>query len=398
MKITDLKTILAGQSQKEGGGGGAGRNWVIVKVETSDGTNGYGEATLEGRERTMETAVLELRRYLIGKDPTEIERHWQSMYRYTFWKGGAVLASALSGVEQALWDILGKSLGCPVYKLLGGACRDKIRVYTHVSGTTPQELAENARRLVKKEGFTALKLLTEGANEYDVTTLPEHGDVMPRRPVRETLARVEATRNAVGEKVDIMLDAHGRLDPRTAIILATELQRYNILFFEEPIPPENVKALARVCRAARVPIATGERLYTKYDFARVFEENAIDVIQPDVCHAGGILECKKIAAMAECHYVTVAPHNPNGPVGSLAALHLDACTPNFLIQEMIRPDRAARRANAPIERSRVEAGYVALPDAPGLGVELDESRLDASSFRESDLPLVHYDDGSVADW
>ncbi len=355
-----MKTFLAGERKAD-----KWRNWLFVKVETSNGLVGYGEGTLESREKTVETAVLELKRYLVGKDPTEIERHWQAMYRGTFWKGGPVLCSAISGVEQALWDILGKSLGCPVYKLLGGPSRDKVKAYTHVSGLTPEDLAKNSKQIVAK-GFKALKFLTEGANAYTVSGIPSRHDVMKRSPIKETVARVAAVRNAVGEKIDLMLDAHGRLDPSTATILAKELEPYNLLFFEEPVPPENVEMMAQVCAKSNVPIATGERIYTKFGFSSLLEKHGAQIIQPDVCHAGGILECKKIAALAECYYATVAPHNPNSPVATAASIHLDASIPNFLIQEMIPADTNPRKGllKPPL---KFEDGYLQLPADPAWG-------------------------------
>ena len=391
MKITDVKTFLAGERT-----GDKWRNWLFVKIETSNGLVGYGEGTLDSREKTVETAILELKRYLVGKDPTEIERHWQAMYRGTFWKGGPVLCSAISGVEQAMWDILGKSLGCPVYKLLGGPCRDKIRAYTHVHGLTPEDLAKNAKRTVAK-GFQALKFLTDGGNSYTIIGIPSRNDVMKRRPIKETVARVAAVRNAVGEKVDLMLDAHGRLDPSTATILAKELEPYNLLFFEEPIPHENVEMMAWLCAKSNVPIATGERIYTKFGFNQILEKHAAQIIQPDICHAGGILECKKIAAMAECYYASVAPHNPNSPVATAASIHLDASIPNFLIQEMIQADTNPRKSllKPPL---KFEDGYLQLPRAPGLGFELNEDLLRSIPYTGQDIPNVYYDDGSIADW
>jgi len=391
LKITDVKTFLAGERKGENW-----RNWLFVKVETSNGLVGYGEASLESREQTVETAISELKRYLVRKDPTEIERHWQAMYRGTFWKGGPVLCSAISGVEQALLDLLGKSLGCPVYKLLGGPCRDKVKAYTHVSGITPDELAKNAKRIVKK-GFKGLKLLTEGGNTYTISGIPTKQDVMQRRPIKETVARVAAVRNAVGPNIDLMLDAHGRLDPSTAVLLAKELEPYSLLFFEEPIPPDNPEMMAWVSAKSNVPIATGERLFTKFGFSSLLEKHGAQVIQPDVSHAGGIIECKKIAAMAECSYVTVAPHNPNGPIATAASIHLAASIPNFLIQEMIQTDTGPRRLLLKPPFEFID-GYLKLPRGPGLGFMLNEEFLEKVPYTAKDIPNVYYEDGSVADW
>ena len=388
MKITDLSTFLVE--------GTVGRNWLFVKTTTSNGIVGYGEATIESREKTTETAVLELKRYLIGKDPTEIERHWQAMYRGTFWRGGPVLCSAISGVEQSLWDILAKSLGCPVYKLFGGPCRDRIKVYTHVSGLTPEELAENSKKLVSK-GYRALKLLTYGANSYTISSIPTNEETMKMRPLKETVARVAAVRDAVGEDIDIMLDAHGRLDPATAVTLASALERYNLLFFEEPISPDNVSTLPKVMEKTKIPIAAGERIYTKFGFSELINSRGVDIIQPDPCHAGGISECRKIASIAECKQIGVAPHNPNSPFATFVCLHLDATIPNFVIQEMI-PDDMHPRKNVLSSSLEFDNGYLRLPRGPGFGAQLDEKFLTERPYKPQDLPIVYYEDGSVADW
>ncbi|MEM3467019.1 MAG: galactonate dehydratase, partial [Candidatus Jordarchaeales archaeon] len=298
--------------------------WLFLKMYTDEGIIGYGEPTLEGRTRTVEMAVRELERYLIGKDPLRIEHHWQAMYRGTFYRGGPVLMSAISGIEQAMWDILGKKLGVPVYQLLGGRCRDKIRVYAHFGGRTPEEYAKNALAKVE-QGFTALKTtLFEAVRPVDSFSL-----------VKKAVERFKAVRDAVGDDVDIAIDCHGRLSPAMAIRIAKALEPYYPMFLEEPCLPENVDTMATIARSTSIPIATGERLFTKWGFREVVEKQAASILQPDLSHAGGIMECKKIAAMAETYYATIAPHCPLGPIALAACIQLDACTPNFLIQEQV---------------------------------------------------------------
>jgi len=389
MKITEVKTILVGSTSTRE----KWKNWVFVKIDTNEGIVGVGEATVEGKEKTVATAVEELARYLVGKDPFQIEQHWQTMYRSAFWRGGIILNSAISGVEQALWDIVGKKLDTPVYNLLGGPCRNKIRVYTHVSGGTPEELAENAVQLVKL-GYTAVKFGPYGIidERLDQRFKERHASI-----IKEAVTRVKAVRNAVGDDVDVMLDLHGRLNPYMAIALAKEFEEFKPLFFEEPVPPENVDALIKVASHTSIPIATGERLFTKFGFREVIEKQAVDIIQPDPSHAGGILECKKIAAMAEAHYISIAPHNPRSPVMTAVVLHLDACTPNFLIQEHVRDDKPPRN-EVLVEPLVFEKGFMKLPTKPGLGIELNEKALAKYPFKAGDSPRLYREDDSITEW
>ncbi|MEM3816050.1 MAG: galactonate dehydratase, partial [Candidatus Bathyarchaeia archaeon] len=286
--------------------------WLFLKMHTDEGIVGYGEPTLEGRTRTVEMAVREFERYLVGQDPLRIENHWQAMYRGTFYRGGPVLMSAISGIEQAMWDILGKKLGVPVYQLLGGKCRDKVRVYAHIGGRTPEEYAKNALAKVE-QGFTALKTtLFEAVKPVDSLSL-----------VNKAVEKFKAIRNAVGDEVDIAIDCHGRLSPAMAIRLAKALEPYYPMFLEEPCLPENVDTMVTVARSTSIPIATGERLFTKWGFREIIEKQAASILQPDISHAGGIMECKKIAAMAETYYATIAPHCPLGPIALAACIQLD---------------------------------------------------------------------------
>ena len=378
MKIRDVETIVVF---------GGFRNWVFVRVHTDEGIIGTGEATLEGKAEIMVAAVNELKRYLIGKDPLRIEHHWQAMYRHAFWRGGPVLNSAISGVEQALWDIFGKSVGLPVYQLLGGACRDRIRVYANgPRGETPEEIAESALRLVE-QGYTAMKPAPFGP------TKPVDGPAAVRRAVKI----MEAVRLAVGPDIDLAVDAHGRLSPAMAIVMGQAIKEFGILFYEEPCLPENPATMETVARECGIPVATGERLFTKWGFREVLERQAAALLQPDLAHCGGILEGKKIAAMAEVSYVGVAPHNPLSPVNTKASLHLDAAIPNFVIQEWVADD-PPWRDELLINPVRIKDGYAELPNEPGLGTDLNLEVCAAHPYQPVDVPTLWHEDGSVADW
>jgi galactonate dehydratase len=360
------------------------QNWHFVEIETNEGIVGIGEASLEWRERAVAAAVDELAALLIGQDPNLIEHHWQRLHRHGFWRGGVILTSAVSAIDQALWDIKGKSLGRPVYDLLGGPTRRRIRLYTHIGGTTPEATADDARRVVA-DGFTGVKM-----------GVPRSAAASGERALlRATVARVEAVRLAVGEDVDIMLDNHGQLAPGDAIELARALAPFGLLFFEEPVPPDTPDALAKVA-AARVPIrlATGERLFTKWDYWPVLTAGLIDVAQPDICHAGGISELRKIAALAEACYVKIAPHNPNGPVATMASAHLAAAIPNFLILEF-----AEQPLREEVQRQGlvVRDGWAELPDRPGLGIELNDEVIAAHPYAAGSYEPAFGQDGAVAD-
>ncbi|MEM3694302.1 MAG: galactonate dehydratase [Candidatus Bathyarchaeia archaeon] len=377
MKVTDVKSFLVFD--------GYARNWTIVKVETDSGIYGLGEATLEGKEESVTAAIRELGSYLIGRDPFHIEHHWQVMYRGGFWIGGPVVLSAASGLEQALWDIVGKSLGQPIYNLLGGPCRDRIRVYTHVGGQSPEEFAERGRQLVEK-GFTALK--------FDPIIGPHWGTVKPE-VFRRAIKITEALREAVGEDVALMVHEHGNLSPSTAIALARALEPYNPFWFEEPVQPENIDAMAEVARSTKIPIASGERLYTRFGFRELFEKRAVSIAQPDPCHAGGILECRKIAAMAETYYISIAPHNPYGPVAVAVSVQLDACMPNFLIQEYASYHRGEHN-DILLNPPKVEDGYISVPKEPGLGIRLNEEAIEKYPYQPRKFSgILAYEDGSL---
>lgn len=378
LKITGLKTFVVNVGSV---------NWVFVKIYTNQGLGGLGEGSITSKEATVAEAIREHERYLVGKDPTQIERLWQGMFRYPRWRGGPVLNSAISAVEIALWDILGKAVGLPIYRLLGGACRDRVRLYVHAGGRTPEEAARNGLA-ARERGYTALKW---GPFE------PLENTVSARDQVRRAVARVEAQRKALGDEFDILLDAHGRLTPVVAAEACNALEPLRPFWVEEPTQPEDLDTLAWLGARTRVPLATGERLFTKYGFADLCARHLVSYVQPDVVHAGGILECKKIAAIAEAHSIEVALHNPQSEVSTLASLHVDACTPNCVIQEM------AERREAWIKELFyggavvIKDGYAALPDKPGLGVDLNEKVAAQHPYKPVNRENWVWPDGSPAD-
>lgn len=338
-------------------------NWMFVKVYTDEGIDGVGEATLEYKEKALTGAVEHIKEYLVGKDPRQIEKHFHDIYRDAYWRGGAVLMSALSAVEMALWDILGKSLGVPVYQLLGGKVNDKCRIYVNgwFSGAkTPEEFAEKAKIAVKR-GVTAMKWDPFGKSYLEISN----------KDLDTALRNIAAVREAVGDKVDLLIEGHGRFNVPTSIKIAKLIEEFNPMFFEEPTPPDNLEALKAVRDKSPVAISAGERLYTMKDFKDLFEMRAADYIQPDVSHAGGIMELKKIAAVAETYYIPFAPHNPSGPVANAATLQLAACCPNFSILEIMYSD-VTWRADVTDEKLEYADGYITIPDKPGLGLEINE--------------------------
>jgi galactonate dehydratase len=357
---------------------------MILKIETDEGVSGFGEC-LGDKAHLQAEAVHSHEQYLIGQDPRRVMHHWQSLYRAAFWRGGPTLNAAISGLEMAMWDITGQWLGVPVYQLLGGAVRERIRVYPHLRGRTPEELAQNARLLVA-EGYTAMKFTPLGKSH-----------VVERYSfVEAAAARVQAVREAIGNGVDILLDFHGEVGPAMAIWLEEAIRPFHPMFIEEPVLPENVDALARLAGQFKTPIATGERLFTKWGFREVLEKGAAHILQPDPCICGGIFETRTIGAMAEAYYVGLAPHNPYGPVNLAAALQVDACAPNFIVQEFISLGEGYLK-----QPFVVKDGYIDLPTRPGLGIEVDEAFLETKRLSER-LPDIgrwfHDDDGSVADW
>ena len=370
MKVTDIRTFVVDCFRT---------NWVFVKVCTDEGIDGVGEATLEYKEKALIGAVEHIREYLVGKDPLQIERHWHDIYRDAYWRGGAVLMSALSAVETALWDILGKSLGVPVYQLLGGRANDKVRIYVNgwFSGAKkPEEFAACAKSAMER-GVTALKWDPFGKAYLTLSNAE----------LDNALACVAAVREAVGNRVDLLIEGHGRFDVPTGIRIAQELAQFRPMWFEEPVPPDNLEALKAVRDKSPVPISAGERLYTMKDYKELFELRAADYIQPDISHAGGIMELKKIAAVADTYYIPFAPHNPSGPVANAATLQLAACCPNFNILEIMYSD-VVWRTDVTNESLHYENGYITIPDKPGLGIELNEEACLAHPYQPH--TLRHY--------
>ncbi|HEU5315887.1 MAG TPA: galactonate dehydratase [Chloroflexota bacterium] len=348
------------------------RNYCYVKVQTDDDLFGIGEAYSVGPDRATEAAVKDFEQWLVGQDPLRIEHLWAMMYNGTRFPPGPTILSAISGIEHALWDIKGKALGVPVWQLLGGAVRDKVRVYQNPGGGTPEQTAENALKLIEKYGYTALKI---GPH-------PPGSEQMPwNAVVRGAAARVKALRDAVGPDVDIGLDPHAKIfEPYKALQMARAVAEYNPFFFEEALRPENIDAMASFKRDCPIPVATGECLYTKFEFRDLIYREAADIIQPDVCLMGGLMEMKKVAAIAEASYVVVAPHNPMGPVATAVNVHFAASTPNFTILEY-NPDDTGGRREIVKEPLRVKDGYIELPTAPGLGIELNEEAFKDHPFK-----------------
>jgi galactonate dehydratase len=356
---------------------GAHMPCVFARVVSDAGGTGLGEATLEYKPKAVMGALKEVRDFLIGKDPTLIEHLWQAIHRLGFYRGGPVLNFTLGGIDIALWDIKGK--------LLGGPVREKIRVYAHLRGKTPSETAEHAKQLVAA-GFRALKTGSRGPYEM----------VEGLRKIHELVEHLKAAREAVGDDIDLMLDAHGYLYPAVSVEIAKELEPLHLLWTEEPALPENADAMKNIAAETAVPIAAGEHLYAVWGFREVLGKGTADIIPPHRVHVGGISQVKRIAAIAEAYYVAVAPHNPLSPVATAACLQLDAAIPNFLVQEMVRglPHRASL-VQEPIEQ--VTDGYVELRKKPGLGVELDEEAIKRPGYKHTGFPQVYRKDGSVGE-
>ncbi len=369
MRVTDVKTFLVHP--------GVGKNWLLVKVETDEGIHGWGESyTQADRDTAIEAHILAMKRYVIGRDPFAIKHFTTVMYLDWAGKRGAMdFYSALSGIEQALWDIAGKAAGQPVYNLLGGRCRDKIRVYANGWGEgakTPEQRAEAARQVVAR-GFTALK--------FDPFPGPWR-EIIDRDQERQAVANVRAVREAVGPDVDMLIEVHRRLAPVYAIRVARMMEEFDPFWYEEPVSSRNMGGLVAAKRGINLPVVTGEELYTKAEFRAVFEQGAADIINPDICNCGGILELKEIAAMAEAYSVAVSPHNYNSTtVGLSATAQLCATIPNFLITEYFVNFEAVGKEIS-TGTLVAENGYLTLPTAPGLGIEIDEEALARYAYRE----------------
>jgi galactonate dehydratase len=380
VKISRIETFLVHPDR---------RNYVFVRVHTDEGLYGVGEAYSAGPDDATAAVIADFESWLVGRDPLDIEFLWQLMYNATRFPGGVVTNAAISGIEHALWDIKGKALGAPVYQLLGGKARDKIRVYQNPGGRTPEEMAERSTALIERYGYTALK----------IGPLPAGSEQMPwNQALREAARRLEAVRAAVGPDIDIGVDPHAKIfEPVRAMQLAQALKPYDPYFVEEPLRPENIDAMGELkaqFTQLGVPLATGEMLYTKFEFRDLLVRSAADIIQPDICCAGGLLEQRKIAAMAESFYVTVAPHNPMGPVATAVNVHFAASTPNFLILEY-HPDDQAPRRDLIDEPMKLVDGYLELPTRPGLGIDLNVDAFERFPFKRWTRAFPIRSDGSM---
>jgi galactonate dehydratase len=392
MKITRIETLVCHARM---------RNWIFVKVHTDQaGLFGWGEATLEWHTRAVVGAVEDLSQLLIGEDPTRIEHLWQMMYRQHFWHGnGIVRGTAISGIDIALWDILGKIHGVPCHKLWGGPVRDYVRLYSHLGGGRMEDFYCCDPADAKRFGDLAAKAVEEGFTAFKSMAVPDTMPLEGLPPIRYAEACVKSMRDAVGDSIDIMVDCHARPSPRMGLLFARALEPYNLYWFEEPCWPETMQDIALIQRAVKTPIATGERLVGVAAFRELLETRAASVIQPDITHCGGLTEARRIAAMAEAYRVAMAPHNPQGPVSTAASLELGFATPSYVICETVHSD-VPWRGDVVTEGFVVEhKGRIVRPNnRPGLGIEIDEAAVRKHPFQQEVLQRVFYKDGSVGDW
>jgi galactonate dehydratase len=379
MKITRLRTYRVPP------------RWMFLKMETDAGVVGWGEPIIEGRARTVETAVHELSEYLIDKDPARINDLWQTLYRGGFYRGGAILMSALAGIDQALWDIKGKVIGVPVYQLLGGLVRDRMKTYSWVGGDRPADVIAGIRRL-QQEGFDTFKL--NGTEEL--------GMIDSSHAVNAAVAEIHSV---FGSTISYGLDFHGRVSVPMARILLKELEPFRPMFVEEPVLPEYAESYPRLAAQTSIPLAAGERMYSRFEFKRVLEAGGIAILQPDLSHAGGLTECFKIAAMAEAYDVAIAPHCPLGPIALAACLQLDFVARNAVLQEQsmrIHYNNGTDLLDYVVNKAdfAMDKGHIRALERPGLGVEIDEERVSAAARSNVDWrnPIWRHSDGSIAEW
>ena len=392
MKITAVETHVCHARM---------RNWIFVKVITDQpGLWGWGEATLEWHTRAVVGAVEDITQLLIGEDPRRIEHLWQMMYRQHFWHGnGIVRGTAISGIDIALWDILGKVHGVPVHQLWGGPVRDYIRLYCHLGGGKMEDFYETDVSDPKRFGELAQQAVADGFTAFKSMAVPPTMSLEGNAPVRYAERCVAAMRDAVGPDIDIMVDCHARPSPRMGMLFAKALEPYDLYFFEEPCWPEMIDDIALIQRAVKTPIATGERLVSQHAFREVLEKRACSVLQPDITHCGGLTEARRIGAMAEAYRVSLAPHNPQGPVSTAASLELGFATPSYMICESVHSD-VPWRQDVVTEGFTVEPkGRIVRPNTrPGLGIEINEAEVKKHPFQQETLQRVFYRDGSVGDW
>ncbi|QHQ61976.1 galactonate dehydratase [Anaerocolumna sedimenticola] len=382
MKITKINTYLVRP------------RWCFVEIETDADITGWGEAVIEGKAATVKACVEEMKDYLLGVDPKNIEDIWNTLYRGGFYRGGPILMSAISGIDQALWDIKGKYYNAPVYDLIGGSCRNNIRVYSWIGGDRPSEVAHAAKEK-KAEGFTAIKMNATEELQYIDTY----------EKVDQVLARVSSIRDAVGKYFGIAIDFHGRVHKPMAKVLAKKLEEFNPMFIEEPVLCDNMEGFLEVARYTNIPIATGERLFSRWDFKRLLSLGCIDIIQPDLSHAGGITEVKKIASMAEAYDVALAPHCPLGPIALSACIQVDATCHNAIIQEQsmgihYNENRSVLDYVMNKEDFKFIDGNLPMPVKPGLGVEVNKALVleENKTPHNWKNPVWRHGDGSIAEW
>ena len=372
----------------------AAPRWLFLKIETDAGISGWGEPIVEGRARTVEAAVHEFSDYLIGKDPARINDLWQTLYRGGFYRGGAILMSAIAGIDQALWDIKGKVLNAPVYELLGGLVRDRMKMYSWVGGDRPADVIAGIRKL-QEIGFNTFKL--NGCEEM--------GLIDTSKTIDAAVAVVAEIRAAFGSDIEFGLDFHGRVAAPMARVLIKELEPYRPLFIEEPVLAEQAEYYPRLAEMTHIPIAAGERMFSRFEFKRVFAAGGISIVQPDLSHAGGITECVKIAAMAEAYDIGLAPHCPLGPLALASCLHVDFVSRNAVLQEQsmgIHYNQGAELLDYVLNKEdfQFHGGYMLPPTKPGLGVDVNEELVIERSKAALDWrnPVWRHADGAVAEW
>lgn len=388
LKITAIKPIGVTWDAK------SDRPYVFVKIETDQGVVGWGEATLEGKAGAVIATIEDLRELLIGQDPMRVEHLWQVMYVHSFYRAGPILGSAISGIDQALWDIRGKVLNQPVYRLLGGPFDPRgVRGYYHARAGTKQQLQE-LRGKAKELGITAFKSGIPGSYEW----------LERYQVIKKAVDHITMLREGLGDDIDIGVDFHAKTSPSVASIICKEVEPLRLMFIEEPCPPENVRAMARISRRTTVPIATGERLVASYSCQQLIEDSVVDIIQVDINHVGGISALRKVAAMAEFAGILIAPHACEGPIGGIATLHVDAAIPNFLVQEICSGAEISDKEKIWQEwlgfpAMRMVNGHFPLPEKPGLGFDLSEKALAKYPFQGTKpMPQLFHEDGSVAEW
>jgi galactonate dehydratase len=378
VKITEIQPIFVNR-------------WLYVQVKTDEGLVGLGEAGTWGYLEAAASVMESFKRYLIGQDPLKIEHHWQYLYRNSAFRGAAIMG-ALSAIDIALWDIAGKHYGVPVHKLLGGPTRDKCRVYYHVFGRTTEQLVNGCIE-AKKAGYTAVGHLTPFLDEpHDIPFYKTHASKM-----RDAINTVGQYREAVGDDVDLCIEIHRRLTPAEAIVLAQGIEQFHPFFYEDPILPDNFDAMGLVAENIRIPIATGERIHTIYEFEMLLRRGAVQYVRPNLCMAGGFTGVKKIAALAEAHHVGVVPHNPLSPVSTAACVQLAACIPNFALQEYPKGEHEAPKNEVVKNALQVENGFLIVPNTPGIGVELIEGAAERHPYQARQLRTRLHVDGSVVD-